>query len=181
MIPLTLRKFTHEDIRTLFSWFTNEAEVVQWAGIAMSWPLQKRSMQRLIRQHNTSRPSRQVWAVCRDQEMVGHFQFTLNQRLRTIGLGRVALAPECRGLGFSHSLMELAIKTAFSHSWVHRLDLLVYAQNQAALRAYEKAGFVLEGRRRQTTPVGDEIWDTLMMSLLRTELEPRFDKRTEGE
>ena len=74
-------------------------------------------------------------------------------------------------------LMDLILATAFSREWVHRVDLLVYSQNETAAHIYQKAGFVLEGTRRETTPIGSEVWDTHMMSLLRRE----FDKRTERE
>lgn len=176
-MTLSLRKFEKRDIRTLFAWFETEREVLQWAGAALSWPLQRSEFIDLIRQHRGPQPQREVWAVMRGEQMVGHFQIGLNRRLRTAGLGRIALAPSVRGERLSAPLMQLIVEQAFSHPWVHRTDLLVYAHNSAAIRAYERAGFELEGTRRESTPIGDEIWDTHIMSLLRRE----FDKRTERE
>jgi RimJ/RimL family protein N-acetyltransferase len=176
-MTLRLRKFEKRDIRDLFAWFESERDVLQWAGAALSWPLRRSEFVDLIRQHRGADPQREVWAVMRGADMVGHFQLGLNRRLRTAGLGRIALAPSVRGTGLSSPLMDLIIMRAFSHDWVHRTDLLVYAQNEAAIRAYQRAGFVLEGTRRESTPIGNEIWDTHIMSLLRRE----FDKRTERE
>lgn len=176
-MTITLRKFEKRDIPGLFSWFDTERDVLQWAGAALSWPLKRGEFIDLIKQHRGPTPQREVWAVMQDDRMIGHFQIGLNRRLRTVGLGRIALSPSARGLGLSGSLMELIVERAFSHEWVHRCDLLVYAHNLAAIRAYESAGFVLEGTRRETTPIGEEIWDTHIMSLLRRE----FDKRTERE
>ena len=176
-MTLTLRKFRKRDIQALFSWFQTEREVLQWAGAALSWPLRRSELADLIQQHRGGSPVREVWAVMRSDEMVGHFQISLNRRLRTAGLGRIAIAPSHRGKSLSAPLMEMILNRTFSHSWVHRVDLLVYDHNRAAIRAYERSGFVLEGTRRETTPIGDEIWNTHIMSLLRRE----FDKRTERE
>lgn len=176
-MTLRLRKFEKRDIRALFSWFESERDTLQWAGAALSWPLRRSEFVDLIKQHRGPAPVREVWAVMQGVEMIGHFQIGLNRRLRTAGLGRIALAPPLRGHGLAAPLMELILDQAFSHDWVHRADLLVYSHNPAAIRAYQAAGFQLEGTRRESTPIGDEIWDTHIMSLLRRE----FDKRTERE
>ena len=176
-MTLSLRQFEKRDIGRLFAWFGTEREVLQWAGAALSWPLRRSEFVELIKQHRGPEPTREVWAVMRSDEMIGHFQLGLNRRLRTAGIGRIALAPSARGHRLSAALMELIVARAFSHPWVHRADLFVYAHNLAAIRAYQRAGFVLEGTRRESTPIGDEIWDTHILSLLRHE----FDKRTERE
>lgn len=176
-MTLRLRKFEKRDISALFAWFETERDVLQWGGAGLSWPLRRSEFVDLIKQHRGPDPTREVWAVMRGDEMIGHVQIGLNRRLRTAGLGRIALAPSVRGHGLSAPLMALIIRRAFSPPWVHRTDLLVYAHNSAAIRAYQRAGFVLEGTRRESTPIGDEIWDTHIFSLLRRE----FDKRTERE
>ena len=172
-----LRKFSKKDISPLFEWFQSERDVLQWAGAALSWPLQRREFIDLIKQHRGVSPIREVWAVMRDGEMAAHFQISFNRRLNTAGLGRIAIAPRLRGQALAGELMDLILAQAFSRGWVHRVDLLVYSHNDVAFRAYRRAGFVMEGTRRETTPIGHEVWDTHMMSLLRRE----FDKRTERE
>lgn len=176
-MTLALRKFEKRDIQALFDWFGSEREVLQWAGAGLSWPLQRREVVDLIKHHRGPEPRREVWAITRGEEMIGHAQIGLNRRLRTAGLGRIAVAPSQRGNNLSSAVLDLIVHRAFSHDWVHRTDLLVYTHNIPAIRAYERAGFVLEGTRRETTPIGDEVWDTHVMSLLRHE----FDKRTERE
>lgn len=176
-MSLQLRKFASRDIEDLFSWFQSEREVLQWAGAALSWPLSKREFKALIRQHKGPDPVREIWAVMSDTVMIGHFQISLNRRLRTAGLGRIALRPDARGKRLAASFIDLILARAFAHDWVHRTDLLVYSHNAAAIATYQAAGFVLEGTRRESTPIGNEIWDTHIMSILRKE----FDKRTERE
>jgi RimJ/RimL family protein N-acetyltransferase len=43
------------------------------------------------------------------------------------------------------------------------------AFNQRALKVYERVGFVLEGRLRQDAFRRGKYWDTLVMSILRSE------------
>lgn len=176
-MTLARRKFERRDIAELFSWFQTERDVLQWAGAALAWPLNKREFNALIKQHIGAEPVREVWAVIQNGLMIGHFQLSLNRRLRTAGIGRIALAPTHRGRGLAPALMTLILDRAFHHNWVHRTDLLVYSHNTSAIKTYERAGFVLEGTRRETTPIHDEVWDTHIMSMLRNE----FDKRTERE
>lgn len=45
--------------------------------------------------------------------------------------------------------MRLLLKHGFEALNLNRLDLLVYEDNPGAVRAYEKAGFVHEGRMRE--------------------------------
>ena len=177
MTALQLRKFSRRDIPELFSWFETEREVLQWAGAALSWPLRRREFIDMIKQHRGHRALRELWAVMAGDQMIGHFQIGLNRRLRTAGLGRIAIAPQHRGKGYAGEMMALILARAFSYAWVHRVDLLVYSHNTAAIATYQKAGFTLEGTRRETTPIGNEVWDTHIMSILRWE----FDKRTERE
>ena len=176
-MTLSLRKFERRDMDELFSWFPTERDVLQWAGAALSWPLRKSEFRRLIKDHRGANPTREVWAVMVENQMVGHFQLALNRRLKTIGLGRIGIAPEARGRGYAQAMMTLILDRAFARDWVHRVDLLVYSHNEAAIRAYQRAGFTLEGTRRESTPIDNEVWDTHIMSILRYE----FDKRTERE
>jgi RimJ/RimL family protein N-acetyltransferase len=49
----------------------------------------------------------------------------------------------------------------------------VYEENKGGIRAYEKAGFVHEGRFRQGTFQNGKYCDVLLMSVLRAEWNPK--------
>ena len=57
---------------------------------------------------------------------------------------------------------------------LHRVQLDVYAFNPRALRSYEKAGFVVEGRQRDTLFWDGEWTDSILMSVLNTDPRPTF-------
>ncbi|MEO0550970.1 MAG: GNAT family protein [Pseudomonadota bacterium] len=180
-MKLRQRKFTTRDIDELLTWFTTERDVVQWAGAHLPYPLHRGHIRDLVFQHRGKTPAREVWCLCDETDtMIGHFQFGYSQRLRQATLGRIAINPAYRGRGLAAHLMPSAVAQAFSHDWVNRLELRVYDFNQPAISAYERAGFVHEGTRRQSTPIEDEFWNTHVMSLLREEYSS-FDKRTEQE
>jgi len=68
-MTLTLSKFQSKHVPALFSWFKSEEEVLLWAGANMSWPLDRKEMVSLIRQHKGQTPTREVWAVFQGSEI----------------------------------------------------------------------------------------------------------------
>ena len=71
--------------------------------------------------------------------------------------------------GYGTETMLLLLKHGFQTLNLNRISLLVFANNQPAIRAYEKAGFAHEGRMRQAEYRGGQYLDVLLMSVLREE------------
>jgi len=71
--------------------------------------------------------------------------------------------------GYGTDTMRLILKHGFETLNLHRLYLKVYDTNPGAIRAYEKAGFVLEARLREAHFADGEYHDDLIMSVLRSE------------
>jgi putative acetyltransferase len=78
----------------------------------------------------------------------------------------VSVGAEWRNRGGGNALMTQAIAWARSTGVVRRMELVVFARNSAAIHLYEKFGFVVEGRWRQTVYRNGEYLDDLMMALL---------------
>lgn len=82
---------------------------------------------------------------------------------------RIALVPTALGRGFGTEATRLIVGHGFEAVELHRISLEVYAFNPRAKRAYEKAGFVEEGRRRDAL-LWEGVWiDAILMSILATE------------
>jgi RimJ/RimL family protein N-acetyltransferase len=90
-----------------------------------------------------------------------------------IGIGE----REYWGRGYGTDMMKLCLRYAFTELNVYRVSLGLHAYNPRALRAYEKAGFRLEGRTRKDTRREGRYTDGLWMGILRTEWE---SMQTEG-
>jgi len=70
------------------------------------------------------------------------------------------------GIGLGTEAVDLVSEYAFDILMLHRLSVRVVEYNTRAIRAYEKCGFVVEGREREAALV-DGIWhDDVMMALL---------------
>ena len=61
----------------------------------------------------------------------------------------IAILPEARGRGVGSAAVEQILEFAFVRQNLRRLHLEAIASNLGAIRAYEKAGFVIEGRQRE--------------------------------
>lgn len=75
--------------------------------------------------------------------------------------------------GYGTDAMRLLLQHGFHTLNLNRIALDVYNTNLRAVRSYEKAGFVHEGRKRQAIFKGGKYLDILQMSVLREEWEGR--------
>jgi RimJ/RimL family protein N-acetyltransferase len=73
---------------------------------------------------------------------------------------------DARGKGYGTEAMKLLLRHAFEKLNLHRVFLGVRADHTQAIRAYEKCGFVVEGRLREDFLRNGAWHDTLRMSIL---------------
>ena len=71
--------------------------------------------------------------------------------------------------GYGTETMRLLLKHGFNTLNLNRIFLRVFETNKRAIRSYEKAGFILEGRLRQAQFRSGNYEDVLLMSVLRSE------------
>ncbi|GLW70648.1 acetyltransferase [Kitasatospora phosalacinea] len=79
---------------------------------------------------------------------------------------RIALGPDGRDRGLGTEAVRLLTDHALRALGLNRVSLSVYAFNDRARRAYEKAGFKVEGVRRQVLRHADEWIDDIDMAAL---------------
>jgi RimJ/RimL family protein N-acetyltransferase len=72
----------------------------------------------------------------------------------------------CLGRGLGSQAIMLLLEYAFGPMQLHRVGIRVLAYNTRAIRAYEKCGFVIEGRERESALVDGTWHDDIMMGLL---------------
>ena len=79
------------------------------------------------------------------------------------------------GRGLGTEATELMVGHAFERLLLHRVGLTVFSYNVRAIRAYEKAGFRVEGRLRDAIQRDGRYFDEVQMGILADEwLERRF-------
>jgi RimJ/RimL family protein N-acetyltransferase len=109
---------------------------------------------------------------------------TLDDRTPVGGCGLMDVVPWSRraelgiwigkpywGRGYGTDATRALCRFGFRHMNLHRIELNVFAWNTRAMRAYERAGFTLEGTRRQDAFTNGEHVDSRLMGLLADELE----------
>lgn len=82
--------------------------------------------------------------------------------------------------GYGTETMRLILKHGFETLNLHRLYLKVFSTNPGAIRAYEKAGFVLEARLREAHFADGRYHDDLIMSVLRSEWDSNQSSKSRG-
>lgn len=73
------------------------------------------------------------------------------------------------GRGLGSEATELMLEHAFERLGLHRVGLSVFSYNERAIRAYEKAGFVIEGRLRDAILREGRYFDEVQMGALASE------------
>ena len=84
----------------------------------------------------------------------------------------ISLLPEARGRGIGTTAVTQLAEFGFLRCNLRRVHLQAIASNTGAIRAYEKAGFVVEGRLRQHAWVRGGYEDIVLMGLLRADHVP---------
>ena len=85
---------------------------------------------------------------------------------------RILIGPAGQGRGLGTEATRLIVGYGIEEIGLHRISLGVYAFNPRAQRAYEKAGFVAEGRLRDALLWDGEWFDEIVMSVLATDWIP---------
>ena len=84
-------------------------------------------------------------------------------RCATLG---IALGREHIGRGYGTDAMRVIVDYGFREMGLHRIQLSVATFNPAGIRVYEKAGFVGEGRHRESVLHDGRWYDEVLMSIL---------------
>ena len=87
---------------------------------------------------------------------------------------RILVGKDGRGRGLGTEATLLVLSHAFTALGLHRVGLEVYAFNPRAQRVYEKAGFKVEGIKRDALKFDSRRVDSIVMSALSQEWTATF-------
>lgn len=114
-----------------------------------------------------------AWIIEIEGRLVGEIKLhSFNVQDRRASMAVAIYDPTLLGKGIGSEAIRLLTGHAFMEMKLHRIGIRVLAYNTRAIRAYEKCGFVVEGRERETAFVNGMWHDDLMMGLLATEYRP---------
>ncbi len=95
----------------------------------------------------------------------------INYRNSTAEFGILIGEKDCWGKGYGTETTRLMLDYGFSVLSLHNITLETYAYNERAVKAYQRAGFQIVGRRREVNRWGGKLYDEIIMDCLATEFQ----------
>ena len=160
---ITLQEFTPADFKRLQSWIDSEATLVQFAGPIFQYPLTDEQLHAYL-----AEPQRRAYKVMHHQRPVGHAEILLSEdgvaKLCRLLIGNA----NDRGKGWGEQMVRALVDLCWRKFDVKEIELNVYDWNTAAIRCYEKVGFVKRSEKAFESKAGEEIWWAVNMVLKAT-------------
>lgn len=150
LIPLKLKH-----IPKIISWVKTEADMVQWAGLAFTWPVSQRQFRQHLQAAKQEMPSLYPFTLDKTSNVIGYCEISdYRRQSNSAMLSRVIIEPRYRRKGYGKGLVKRAVEYAFRTLELNRLALGVFDFNNAAINCYNNSGFVYEVTLRQSARVG---------------------------
>ena len=163
-----LRPIKEEDIESIYK-ATKEEEIRYMTGTTNIFTIEdiKNHYERVSKDD-----SRYDFAICLKESnlVIGDLTISdIDERDNKAGF-RIALHNiDSLGKGYGTEAVKLAIYFAFEKLKLNRLQLEVFSHNPRGVKAYEKAGFTIEGILRQAIYINNQYSDEIIMGVLREE------------
>jgi len=133
-----LKPFEEHDFPILQNWVRSKELLFQFSAVELSYPLSLEQWQAYQQKY----PERRQYLAMLDNGAPYAFGEIIPQDEQSVRLSRLLVGDaQQRGQGLGGRLIEELIEKAVKQIAVERIDLFVLADNQGAIRCYEKAGF----------------------------------------
>jgi RimJ/RimL family protein N-acetyltransferase len=170
MSLIDLQFFKKEDIPLLLSWIDSQEFLLQWSGMSMKHPLNVEQLEQYVKRANQEHSDVLAYkAVDRESgKTIGHISLgSINRDNGTARMCRVLIGDKSMlGKGSGMQMVTEALKIAFEQLKLHKVSLAVFDFNVAAIKIYEKVGFITEGVIREACRIKDDYWSYYEMSIL---------------
>lgn len=177
-----LEYFTPSDFDQLIAWIDSPRLLMNWSGPMFNFPLTREKLDWYLQDTNTLGAADVYIFKALDTAtgaVVGHISLgSISRKNSSARVSRVFVDPQYRGRGFAAAMLTQVLGFGFGQLQLHRIDLGVYDFNEAAIRAYTRAGMQREGCSRDILRYEGEYWSLVEMSMLRPEWEARRTAET---
>jgi RimJ/RimL family protein N-acetyltransferase len=176
---IRLRAVEHEDVQKFHEWI-NDPEVTH--SLAMYLPMSMQDELNWFEGFSKRDPHEKPLAIDirkgKAWKLIGNCGvFGIELTHRSAELGIMIGDKSEWNKGYGAEAMTLLLRHCFETLNLNRAFLRVYEDNVRAVRSYEKAGFILEGRQRQAVYKNGKYEDVLFMSVLRSEWDKRMKEK----
>lgn len=172
MERIQLRDISMLDAVDLLEIFSNPNSTKYWLSECYS----QEEVERMMRYEYLSYRQRGLmcpWVLVLNQKVIGICNF--NDEFDGVGRIGFILNEQYERQGFMHQALNELIHVGFTELGYHRIEALVFMQNEKSKKCLERLGFVCEGVMRSYLKHHDHYEDILLMSLLKEE--ERYEER----
>lgn len=136
---MEIRVIREEEYHCIVQWNkrTDADFLQQWAGpVAYTYPISESQIASRIDEGND------IYVVVEDEQVIGSFEYNINEVKKQAFLSRVIFDSAKRGMGYGTRAMSLLTKDIFEkHDQMNKIILHVYCFNEGAIKCYQKAHF----------------------------------------
>ncbi len=141
MQPLELKPWSDALFAELVSWISGPEELLRFAGIEFSWPLEIGQ----FKTHFGNFPDRE-WYFGYDKDLPVAFGEIIPQEGNIPRLGRLIVNPTIRNQGIGRRLIKALEERCYERFNCPAIELFVITDNFQAIHCYRNYGFeILEG------------------------------------
>ena len=174
---LYLRGIEEEDLEGRYFDWLNDYEVTKYMESG-SFPNTVEKMQEYFK--NVGRSNNNVLLAIVDKKTDKHIGNVrlgpINWIHRTSFLGIMIGEKDFWGKGYGTEALKLIMDYAFNRLNLHKISAGMNASNKPSIRAYEKAGFKVEGQRKDELYVNGEYHDVIIMGLTKEDFQEGLTK-----
>lgn len=172
---MRLRRLERSDVPLLHRWY-NDADLMAWARFSPDHMVTLESLEKeyvgelsgegrerttyIVEERDSGRPIGSCVLRTRDPKHV------------TASVG-ILLEKDRWGKGHGTEAMRLLLQVAFDHQGWHRANLWTLAENERAIRSFEKCGFRLVGIEHEATYSDGRYRDVALMEQLKADWDAR--------
>lgn len=164
-VGICLRKMTYEDTDNIVTWRNSDSVRTRFIYQGM---FTKESHENWIKTMiDTGKVVQMMICERETGRAVGSvYVRDIDQTHRKAEYGIFIGEEDARGKGYGTAAAKLMIRYCFEELKLHRLFLRVYAENEQAIRSYEKAGFIKEAYLHDDVFVNGRFWDIVLMGIV---------------
>jgi ribosomal-protein-alanine N-acetyltransferase len=166
---LILRSLTPDHARGPYAYWMQDEQVTRFLEVRFA-PPDATALAAFILRMNESEDNLLLGLFPRHepQRHIGNIKLgPIDTRHKAAAIGIAIGAKDCWGRGFASQAVAALSDYAFDVLGLERVEAGFYAENEASQRAFQRAGFVHEGRRRGARLLNEVRTDEILMGRLR--------------
>lgn len=176
---IRFRSVEKSDVQKFYEWI-NDPEVTE--GLLVNLPMsladEENWIERASRGEQAEKPLAIEIKEKRGWRLIGSWSFFHIEWINSVAeFGIMVGDKSVWNKGYGTEAVEMILQHGFETLNLNSIYLRVYSTNLRAKRAYEKAGFVLDGTMRQAVYKHGKYVDVHFMSVLRSEWDATREKK----